>query len=280
MTERLEQADQANNTTAALAAGTALGDPKWADSEKGAYAVIPEGYELHSLEELQERPDYIRARREMGDLTSLLGYIKRFEGSETTVYADAEKSRLVAVLDHPGAGNPEWEAHKAVYEFPLSRAWQAWTRHDGDWMAQSDFAQHFEDNLPDILVPSDQQDAPSGADMLEVARTLQAKREASFRSGVRLENGDFQISYQEDTQGSAGVNGQLEIPEAFYLGLQVYKNGDYYQVKAKLQYRIREGQLRLRYQLYRPDDVKDQAFEDAVQQVRDHTSAHVLLGRP
>ena len=280
MAEELEHV-VGGDTDAALKAGAATGEPKQAGNQPGTYAVVPEGYKVESLQHLQLAPAIIHEKRQLADLTSFLSYVERFGDNETTVYADPESSRLVAILDHPGAGNPRWEIHKANYDCPLSRSWLAWTKRDSDWMPQDEFAEHIENNLPDILVPSEHQNAPSGADMLEIARTLQAKREANFRSGVRLENGDFQISYQEETQGSAGMNGQLEIPEAFYLGLPVYKNGDHYQVKARLRYRIREGVLRMRYELYRPEDIKDQSFEDVVQTVRDHTTkAHVLLGRP
>lgn len=275
-----EQTTARSDIQAAIEAGQSLGGAMEAGEREGAYAIVPAGARLESLENLQGAPDYTRAERRLTDLASFLAYLNRFADSESTVYADPDQSRLVAILDHPIETDPRWGAHRAVYGCPLSRSWQAWIQNNGEWMGQADFAQHIEDNLPDILIPSDVQDAPSGADMLEIARTLEAKREANYKSGVRLDNGDFQIAYQEETTGSAGPNGQLEIPETFYLGLPVYKGGDHYKVSTQLQYRIRDGVLKLRYRMYRPEDIQDEAFDGVVDTVRQRTQAHVLLGRP
>lgn len=84
-------------------------------------------------------------------------------------------------------------------------------------MQQAEFAEFIERNLPDIV-------EPVGADMLEISRSLQAKKKVSFASGIRLANGQTELTYEEDIQGTA-AKGKLQIPEIFKIGIKVIEGG-------------------------------------------------------
>jgi uncharacterized protein YfdQ (DUF2303 family) len=128
---------------------------------------------------------------------------------------------------------------------------------NGKQMSQADFARFIEDNAPDCV-------APSAADMIEIARSLEAKKAVNFSSAVRLDNGQSQLTYEETIQGTA-AKGRLVVPELFDIGSPVFEGDGRYAVTARLRYRIAEGgKLSLWYDLVRPHKI----IEDAVKELR------------
>jgi uncharacterized protein YfdQ (DUF2303 family) len=159
----------------------------------------------------------------------------------------------VAIFNDHRGDQAGWRDDRAVFDCPLSPEWQRWTAASGKQMTQEAFATWIEDNLPDIAMPP-------AADMLEISRSLEAKKKVNFASGLRLSNGQHQITYEESIEGTA-AKGRLMVPEVFSLGIPVLEGGDRYQVEARLRYRIADGgKLSMWYDLLRPQKV----LEDAV----------------
>lgn len=83
--------------------------------------VVPDGFDIKSLESLQSAPSRIRQNTNLISPGSLIAYIQRFRDTRSVVFADKTKTRIVAVLDfHQDADNPHWGMHKAVYDCPFS----------------------------------------------------------------------------------------------------------------------------------------------------------------
>ena len=71
--------------------------------------VVPEGYDVKSLESLQLAPSRIRQNVSLISPGSLIAYIQRFRDERSVVFADKTKTRIVAVLDfHQNADNAAW----------------------------------------------------------------------------------------------------------------------------------------------------------------------------
>lgn len=193
---------------------------------------------------------------------SLIAYAQRFATEHTVLFVeDVPSPRLTLVIDYHAAtaedGTPgayAWARRRAVYEPVLTSEWQTWTTQSGKRVPQVDFAQFLEDNLPDIATPA-------GADILQIARTLEVKKGVNFRSSVRLDNGETQLLYEEVIQGSA-AKGQFQIPDRLLLGLQPFKGAAKYEVAARFRYRLAESQLRLGVDLERVHKVLDAAVKD------------------
>lgn len=220
-------------------------------------AVLPEGYSTQSLETHLAVPTRKSGIVTLTTAESLIDFVKKHKGESTSLYLndDPLSPSFTAVFnDH--AGQPGWRDFRAVYKAPLSREWKIWMGQNGKGKSQTDFAKFIEDNLPDIV-------HPSGADMLTISRTLEAKKDVTFRSATRLSDGAQEFVYSEDVQGTAG-KGSLSIPETFDIGIPVFNGGQGYRVTARLRYRISEGRLVLWYELLREHKV----IEDALAQVR------------
>jgi uncharacterized protein YfdQ (DUF2303 family) len=145
-----------------------------------------------------------------------------------------------------------------------------WVTANGKRVDQVAFAAFLEDNLPDIA-------QPPGAQLLELARSLEVKRNVNFASSVRLDNGQTQLTYEEDVKGTA-AKGTIEIPERFILGLAPFEGCAKYRLEARLRYRMAEGKLAMWFDLFRPEEVLRDAFNAVRKQIVDGTAIEPLVG--
>jgi uncharacterized protein YfdQ (DUF2303 family) len=226
--------------------------------------------DLERYEPLPRRPRGVATLYTGG---SLVQYVQSREAHTASLYADVQTRRIEAVLNDHAPEGPGWADHRAVVALRHTPAWAAWTAFDGQIRDQVAFAEHIEDNLPDIA-------EPAGADMLEMAQTFEANTLVAFRSAHRLDNGQVQLRYEERTDATAGSKGQIPIPQTFLLGIAPFEGSDPYRVTARLRYRIRDGRLAIGYILDRPDDVLRAAFDEILSEVEEGTGLVAFRGSP
>jgi uncharacterized protein YfdQ (DUF2303 family) len=222
------------------------------------FVVVPKGYVAQDMESSMLVPVRKRGSASLTDAQSFISYVLGLKSEQTRLYGQANPPKFTAIFnDHTGA-DAGWQDHRAVYACPLSVEWREWIGKNGAAMSQEAFAKFIEDNAPDIVTPS-------AADMIEIARTLEAKKKVNFASGIRLDNGATEFTYEEDIQGTA-AKGRLQVPQVFTIGVPVLENGPRYAVNARLRYRIADkGALTLWFDLERPHKI----VEDAAREVRD-----------
>jgi uncharacterized protein YfdQ (DUF2303 family) len=155
-----------------------------------------------------------------------------------------------------------------------SEEWKTWTGHNGQprKMTQMEFAEFIEDNTPDIV-------NPRAADMLEMARTLQAKADVDFSSAIRTNNGQVQLKYTENVKGTYGA-GNVEIPEEFTISIPVYVGSPRVTIRARLRYRLNSGKIAIWYDLLRADAVERDAFMATLEEIRTGIGVTVINGSP
>lgn len=251
--------------------------------------ILPEGYEFHELSHLLPAPTRKKGTTTLNDAESFISVVNDQKAeSRTRLFSTINPPTFTAVFNHIG-DEPGWGDHKAKYNAPISVEWGAWVQIDKKKLDQVEMAQFLESNLVDIVfIPKADKTAeapeevgsPDGATMLEICRTLQAKKDVEFKSAVRLGDGSTQFTYNEEVRGSA-ANGNLSIPEQFSIGVPVFENGQKYRVDVRFRYRIGQGgDLTMWLELVRPHKV----IEDAVKQLREHiakeTSLPILNGTP
>jgi uncharacterized protein YfdQ (DUF2303 family) len=253
-------------------------------SERVHYAVIPNDSQVKSLAEYQYPhgipPDRIRATVKLGDAASFAAYVQRYTDSDKTlVFAQPERFSFLAVLDYHSSGaatkdrQPEFCDHKASFQMQRDERWKIWVGQDNKPMAQSDFAEFIEENTADIF-------KPPAADMLEIARDLHAKIDVNFGSSVRSQSGQVQLRYEETVKAGVGTAGIIEVPEEFSIQIPVFYGEQAVVIKAKLRFRINQGKLSFHYKLYRPIEIQNKAFDDAVAGLSSTLGSQILLGNP
>lgn len=239
----------------------ALGKPIDHDDLAAPFALIPDGVDIKSLEHLQHAPARVRQKITVLDADSFIAYVNRFATTATAVFCNGPEGRTFsAVIDYHQPNLPAWSDHTATYCCPITVEWGRWKAGDRKRMDQATFAEFVEENVKDIVVPEDTPTAPSAADMLEISRTLEAKKNISFRQGTRLDNGQVQLTYNEEIDGRAGETGQLNIPEQFFIGVKPFLGGDAFCVPARFRYRIVDSRLQMWFELVRPEKVLEEAY--------------------
>lgn len=270
--------EEAGNTTEArdiMALGSALSDPLSAPLPKEGgstpFVVVPEGYKVQDLEHLFQTPARVHGHRTMRDVDSFVATVAMNAGDNTILYGCLNPPSFKAVFNESSTGAPGWADHTCTYDCALAIEWKTWKGSDGKQMDQAAFAKFIEDNAPDCL-------DPTAADMIEIARTLEAKKKVNFASAVRLDNGQTDLTYEEEIQGTA-AKGRLQIPQVFQIAIPVFENSARYTVEARLRYRIGEGgKLSLWYDLVRPHKTLEAQVREVWKQISASLGMTVLNG--
>lgn len=257
-----------DSLSAAIEIGAAIGAPK--DSGIGIYTLVPEGYNLHDLEEFQGAPYRKKGQVKLDDADSFIRYFNAHAAPSSQIYAKLNPPVFVGVLNDHTADGAGWGDHRVTYACPFSPEWKEWTGNDKKAMKQAEFAEFIERNLPDIV-------EPIGAEMLEISRSLQAKKKVNFSSGIRLSNGEQELTYEEEIQGTT-AKGKLHIPEVFKIGVQVLEGGAPYAVECRLRYRITEASLVMWYEIVRPHKIIEDAVTAVWDSISNQTSRSILKG--
>jgi uncharacterized protein YfdQ (DUF2303 family) len=260
----------------ATANAAAASEPRRVTPEDVPFVVISNDHDVIKLEDTLRFPLRTRAKVQINAADSFIDYVNKHKSDMTALYGlMGEKPSFLAVIDDNQLFIPAWRDHQARYACPLSPEWLVWTskEHNGKTKSQVDFARFIEDNLLDIV-------EPTAADMLAVSRTLEAKRSVQFNSGVRLDNGDVQFTFNEETKGTAG-KGTLEVPERFGIAIPVFEGGDKYAVDARFRYRISNGgELTMWYELERPHKVIEHATKEVWAAIAEGTGLPITNGNP
>lgn len=243
------------------------------------YVVAAPTVHTLDLERYGTRPRRPRGTYKLHTAEALVQYVQRHRVDqhhdgigEPEIFADIDRARITAVLNpHDDEGRPGWGDWTAVLDLRQTPEWKAWAELDGKLVGQVDFAEHLEAHLDDIV-------EPPAADLLEIARTFEAKTDVAFRSAVTLESGARQFLYNEQTAARAGSEGKVTVPARFTVGIPPFDGTDRYRLEARLRYRITAGNLSIGFQLIRPDLVIRSAFLDVVGKIATGTEIDVHLG--
>lgn len=200
--------------------------------------ILRDNERVAGLEHLMEAPNRIRRSVSMSSWESFLDYLDKMKNDTTAVYI--EQSKVVAIIDHPAPGAPEWESHRvefALVPTAAAKAWQAHVTSDGSRAtSQQQFALLLERRSLDVI-------NPSAATMLEIATTLEAKPNIAWKSSIRLQDGARQFLYEETTNATAGTKGQLTIPEGFTIRVPLFEDVPDVTLGIRLRFRLNGGEL-------------------------------------
>lgn len=267
-------------TAAALLAGEELAtakhrltaDVKRLTDDGRPFRVHVDG-SLQSLEGFLPAPVSVRGDLHVYDADSFVDYVQKFKDADTVVFADKVGRAFTAVIDYHAVGKPRWGRHRAVLAARETDPWKRWTAASGKQMTQAAMAQFIEDNIPDIA-------SPPGAQLVEIARTLEAKKNVEFVSVIRPQNGSVSFHYNETVQGNAR-GGDLAIPEEFILGLIPFEGCEKYKVVARLRYSIQAGgKLAIWFDLLRLEDIVEEAFKEITGDVTAGVGDTLILSGP
>lgn len=261
---------------------------------------VPSGRRLVSvkqfIDELRTRPVRKAGTSELTTIDSFVAQVNRTKDANTVIFADVasrQEPRLLAVFDYNEAGptgGPRFGTHRALYRFPVSDQWKAWTGKPIEGIGQADFAEFLESRIMDVLDPTSTGktlDAfckqlgitlASPQRLMELSRGLALHAEHKVIQNVNIGSGEAQIGFSENHTDTAGA--PLKVPGGFAIAIPVFRNGPAYQIPVRLRYRVGGGQIRWTLQPQRLDEVWDDAVTESVNAVTTKTELTTLFGTP
>ncbi|MDN7179062.1 YfdQ family protein [Caballeronia sp. SEWSISQ10-4 2] len=265
-----------NEIQTAIEAGTALA--RTLEINGTPIILVPEGYSAEEHAHLLAAPTRHKGKAELLDAASFIAYVNAFKSGPnlpTRLYYKIDpKPQFVAVFNDHTADGPAFRDFTAEYNAPLSKEWQEWLSFNGRKMKQEEFALFIERNVLDVT-------APPSADILEIVSTLQSTKGVNFASGIRLDNGQTQLKYEETVTAKAGEKGQFSVPDRIEITIPVFDGSTVAdRLTAKFRYRIDGGSLIMWYDLERPHKVLEVAVADLHKQIAEGTSLHAFKGEP
>ncbi len=260
--QELTSLETVSNVQAALNAGKKLAQHPF-EINGTPTLIINADETIQQFEGLRETPIRIKQHSNHTTAESFILYYNDFATERSTIFIDTEKSLFSAVLDYHNS-DPAWKEHTLNFKLKPTLEFSNWKESDGLKMDQETFGRFIEDNLYEIT-------EPVGADMLQIALSIQATTETKFASSKRLDNGQLQLNYHEEINGTAGNKGELKIPQTFKIGLRLFEGGEAYEIEARLRYRINSGNLTLWYELIRPQKTIDACTADTEKLIREKT---------
>lgn len=206
-----------------------------------------------------------RGTTQVTNVESLIQLENRLATASSTSFSDLERRKITTVLNYDG-----WGDHRISYSTQYTPEFNDWLTHDGQWMRQGDFAELLQDLRHTIV-------SPPAAEIVQIARTFSATRTSTFESGVRLQSGDVQFSYVEDTKAQSG--GTVEVPEEINLWIKPFRDSrEAEEVTLEFRYNANNDGLRLGYRIARKTELLERAWAALVEQASTGLTSIILDG--
>lgn len=225
-------------------------------------ALVPKDMLIASLEKAFGTPARKRGVTTLLDIDSFIRFFNEHKTEDSRVFT--KEGRFVGILDYHNTeiDGQAWCDFRALFNSTYSEQWKIWDAWNGKWMQQKPFAEFIEENALDVT-------SPPSADMLEISRTLEAKKDVNFKQAVRLDNGDSTLIYEEITQAKAGARGELEVPNVFTLAIPVFNGMVERPILCRFKFSIDDGRARFMYQVVRRSEVLADAAAELIVLVND-----------
>lgn len=216
-------------------------------------------------------PDHIVQGVTLQTLDSLVDYVNRFKGANTVLFADIAGNVICAMIDYHSPTAADHADHIARMALPFSEEWKTWSGVDGKLMDQLEFARFLEENAGDVVTPT-------GAELLEACRDLQARRKVNFIKAVRTNSDNESFEFTDETTATTR-KGDVEVPSKFVLEIPVYFGQGATKLQAFLRWRLVDGEgLKLGVKLHRAEHVRQAIFKQIVMDAAGRTERPAVFG--
>lgn len=270
-------------------------EPSIHTMEEGRVLVTPREYAVHDLEDLLEKhrlyPKRARGTSTHHTLESLIQHANRHKVEGDTVVfcslGDINPALEVVYDYHPSdEDRGGWSEHRAVYEFPLSKAWQDWVSATRQNLTVAQFAELLENGISDVRDPSGVEDVPelpgvqyaTPTELLKLAGGLSVRVEQYVAEQRRAENGTATLTFAEQHTNDKGE--PLKVPTGFLIGIPVFLGGASYAIPVRLRYRILNRVVMWSLMLHDAEAVKRDAVTEAAKRFADETKLPLFYGTP
>ena len=236
-------------------------------SLKVRQTVTQDGEEVHhhTHEGMLDMPFRPRGTTQVTNVESLIQLENRKATTATMSFSDLKQRKITTVLNYDG-----WRDDRIEYGTEFTPEFKTWANANGKMMSQVEFAEMLQDLRHTII-------DPQAAEVVQIARTFTATKTANFESGVRIQSGDVQFSFVENTKAQS--SGTVEIPETITLFLPIFRDSrTAVEVQLDFRYDVSDRGLRLGYRILQEEALLENAWGELVEQARAGLQSMVLDG--
>lgn len=248
--------------------------------------LVPEGMKAEGvksyLDQYRKKPERRKGTISALDIDSFASLTNRFKAENSAVFQRSSHSEnnftasLQAILNYNPEGPKNDDAdnrdHKVEYHFPLSEELKTWLKANKQPFNAKEFAEFLEDNIADLVVAAPDKFETKFGDngvpvfatpskIMELSRGIEVRVDERVTQAFRVSDGSFNMQFTTENKDALGA--PLKLPEWFCLGIRVFENGGFFQIPARLRFRVKDGQVAWFYELYRKRDVLTVAFDTA-----------------
>ena len=239
------------------------------------HVLVPKDFTLKDLPDDSILPSRVKQRVTVDDRASLSAYANRFSSDASILLADYDKGEISARLDwHPHNSLPEFlspdaDAHSVTLKLRLSEEFQRWDAFKGKLHPQEDFARFLEENSSDIT-------NPDPATMIELSRDFEATVGQTYKTSVRLDNGDRRINFTQDSRPS----GEVVIPTKFVVSIPIYNGEQPDDLTCLFRWRANgQGGIVLGFEWHRVEYQRRAHFQAIATAASEETGLAAFIGR-
>lgn len=239
------------------------------------HVALPERIKLHDISDPNRLPSRVRQAVTVDDRASLSAYINRYKSDRSIIIADFDALTISARLDwhdHNQGGAfpaPGHNAHAVILALRPSEEFSRWDEMEGKIHPQADFARFLEENSVDV-------GTPEAATMIEISKDFEATVGQSYKSNIRLDNGDRKFVFETDTKVQNGVI----IPEKFTLSIPIYNGEEPEELTCLFRWRAAGGGgVGLGFQWHRVEYQRRAHFTQIATAASEETGLPVYMGR-
>ena len=269
----------------------------------------------------REAAEFLKPARRKGtarldDLQSLIDWANRFKGPTSALFAkpDLNAPTITCIADYHAEGPADQATatgdptarhchHRAIYSFPLSEEWKAWTGVSGKPLEKDDLGEFIEANAKDIMDPTAAILAAKESDknqpwenrliqtaqqiegrygqltqLLQMSRQFQVYETSNLKVTSNRDTGESEIQFLNEHKGADGK--PLQIPNLIIIAIPVFMGGAPYRMPVRFRYRKMGGAVRFILSIYNPEKAFEAAFKEAVEEATEKTELPTLKGTP
>jgi uncharacterized protein YfdQ (DUF2303 family) len=249
-----------------------LANPAITGNDSRQHVFVPEGYSQKDISDPHALPEHIAQAVTIDDRASATSYINRFSDDRSIIVADYDQGCITGHLDwhkdNEHGNQRQHASHTATLKLQDSEEYRRWNEMEGEMHAQADFALFIEENVADIIDPAQ-------SVMIEICRDLEATQDISFKSGIRLENGDRVFVYEDETK----VKNDMTVPTEIYLSVPLYHGEEPTEIRAKFRFRPTPNGLLLGFRWHRVEYMRQAKFREMATAIAEETGRPVFFGR-
>ncbi|WP_127104352.1 DUF2303 family protein [Pararhodobacter zhoushanensis] len=260
-------------TLETVLAGVALNNPHIELTDGREFIRLPGDHKLQDVSNPDRPAPFIKQLVTVDDRASLVAYVNRFSDPRSVLVADYDAGAIRAMLDYHGDnGAGDLLAgplkHAVTLKLRDSEEFKRWNAMQGKKIPQDEFAAFLEENSEDIC-------EPDPTVMIEISRDLEATQGVTFKSSVRLENGDRSFVYETDTR----TRGELHIPREFKILIPLYQGEEPVELRCAFRWNVGGGGLVLGFEWRRVEYLRQAYFAQIAAAASEGTGRPLFYGR-